>query len=415
VRLSADHAVYLKWLFPRAKFLFLIRNPYEAWRLYAARAAKGWKWYNHWPDESVTVHGFAAHWQRLVTSFLNDHRNANGLVVRYEDLERGDYAAVEDHLGFALSREAGHVNPSDGGPPPLMELPESDRAALEERLGTLAASLGYAYHTGDHQPAQATAPAGREAPQTGTLDIASPNEIAGKGQSRASPTDPAKCVVLVPVGDHIEPMCDDALRTLEWRGYAVRRVRGYSAIDQGRNQIATNALRDGFEELLWIDSDIAFEPDAVERLRSHALPITCGVYPKKGNRSFSSSFSSGTRQVLFGSSGGLIEIPYAGAGFLHTRREVYHAVQRRFRLPVCNERFGPSMIPFFQPLVVPDGVGHWYLAEDYSFCYRARECGYAIMADTTIRLMHIGTYAYGWEDAGGERPRYGDYTFHVRD
>jgi hypothetical protein len=73
------------------------------------------------------------------------------------------------------------------------------------------------------------------------------------------------------------------------------------------------------------------------------------------------------------------------------------------------------MIPFFQPLVVPDGAGHWYLAEDYSFCYRARECGYAIMADTTIRLMHIGTYAYGWEDAGGERPRYGDYTFHVRD
>ena len=48
--------------------------------------------------------------------------------------------------------------------------------------------------------------------------------------------------------------------------------------------------------------------------------------------------------------------------------------------------------------------GYWYLGEDYSFCERARQCGYKIMADTSIRLWHIGEYAYGWEDAGPARP-----------
>lgn len=40
VRLSAHHARYLKWLYPRAKFVFLVRDPLDAWRSY-----KGRRWY----------------------------------------------------------------------------------------------------------------------------------------------------------------------------------------------------------------------------------------------------------------------------------------------------------------------------------------------------------------------------------
>ena len=72
------------------------------------------------------------------------------------------------------------------------------------------------------------------------------------------------------------------------------------------------------------------------------------------------------------------------------------------------------MVPFFLPLCTPDGDGHWYLAEDYAFCKRARDCGFRIFADTTIRLWHVGTYRYGWEDAGNEKVRYPTYNFHIR-
>lgn len=228
------------------------------------------------------------------------------------------------------------------------------------------------------------------------------------------PHEPAKCVVLVPVGSHIEPACERGLAELERLGYPVRRVRGYAAIDQGRNQMATDALREGFAETMWIDSDIEFTLDDIEKLRRSGLPISSAIYPQKGKRSIASHVLPGTEQIVFGEKGGLLEILYAATGFLHVRREAYEAIQTKLSLPTCNESFGSPMIPFFQPMVIDDPVrGAWYLAEDFSFCHRARQAGFQIFADTTIRLKHIGGYGYTWEDAGADPTRYGTYTFHL--
>ena len=196
------------------------------------------------------------------------------------------------------------------------------------------------------------------------------------------------------------PPCERVLEELERRGYDVRRVGGYAAIDQGRNQMATDALLDGYEETMWIDSDVDFHPDSVDRLRSHGLPIVCGIYPQKGKRALASHVMPGTPKVVFGKDGGLIGILYAGAGFLHVRREVYLAIQKRAAACRCAtnvSRADDSVLPLDGPSAED---GHWYLAEDYAFCQRARPCGFKIMADTTIRLWHIGSHAYGWEDAG---------------
>ncbi|HEV3344269.1 MAG TPA: class I SAM-dependent methyltransferase, partial [Pirellulales bacterium] len=196
------------------------------------------------------------------------------------------------------------------------------------------------------------------------------------------------------------------------RGYTVRRVRGYAAIDQGRNQMATDALADGFEELLWIDSDVVFHPDDVEKLRAHGLPIVCGIYPKKGVRAISCHVMPGTARLVFGEGGGLVEVLYAATGFLLVERQVFLDMQQRLSLPLCNEKFGRPMLPFFLPLLHPEPTGHWYLAEDYAFSQRARDCGYEIWADTTIRLRHIGTYGFSWEDAGLQLQRFP--TFHLQ-
>jgi predicted O-methyltransferase YrrM len=218
---------------------------------------------------------------------------------------------------------------------------------------------------------------------------------------------------LVPVGGAIDPGCDDALRELERRGYPVWRYRGYSAVDAVRNQMATDAVGRGFAETFWVDADVAFDPDDVDRLRAHDLPFTCGVYPKKGPRQFACEFLSGTPAVRFGKRGGLVEVRYCGFGFVHVRREVFLEVQRRLALPVCNRRFESPLVPFFEPTAVPDPGGHWALSEDYAFCERARLCGFKVVADTSVRLWHVGPYRYGWEDAGSPPPRYPDYTFHL--
>lgn len=111
---------------------------------------------------------------------------------------------------------------------------------------------------------------------------------------------PERCVVLVPVGGAIDPGCDDALRELEKRGYAVWRVRGYSAIDAARNPMATDAVAQGFDELVWIDSDVVVHPDDVDRLRSHRLPVVGGLDAKKSRREFAATFRPGTQNVRSG-------------------------------------------------------------------------------------------------------------------
>src|SRR5437588_6935831 len=118
--------------------------------------------------------------------------------------------------------------------------------------------------------------------------------------------DPSRCVVLVPVGSYVEPACARGLAQLEARGYEVRRVSGYAAIDQGRSQLATDALADGFEEIMWIDSDIGFTADSVDLLRGHGLPLVCGIYPKKGQRALACHLLPETERVVFGEGGGLL-------------------------------------------------------------------------------------------------------------
>lgn len=227
--------------------------------------------------------------------------------------------------------------------------------------------------------------------------------------------DPSRCVILVPVGHHIEPDCEKALRRLERRGFTVWRRYGSAAIDQARSQMATDALAEGFDELMWIDADIGFHPDAVEQLRAHELPLVAGVYAKKNTRALASHILPGTEKFVLGEGGGLTEVRYTGTGFLHTRREVYEKIAEHEKLPVCNIRFGRPVVPYFLPMLLPeeDG-GHWYLGEDFAFTERARSSGFAVYVDTSFRLGHIGTYSYTWEDAGVDKPRYATYDYHFQ-
>lgn len=224
---------------------------------------------------------------------------------------------------------------------------------------------------------------------------------------------PSRCVVLVPVAHSIEPECEEGLRALERLGYEVRRAWGSSAVDVARSQLATRALADGFDELMWVDSDISFPPDAVAKLRAHGLPFVAGVYAKKGPREFACEFPPGTASVRFGAGAEPRELVGCGFGFVLTRRAVFEAVLAGGDLPVCGEGAGGGMVPYFRPaLVDAEAGGRRYLAEDYAFCRRARDAGVRIVADLTIRLGHVGRYAYTWEDVGADKPRYGEYLFH---
>lgn len=84
VRLTAEHAHYLRWLYPRARFLFLHRNPLEAYRSYCRY---GRSWYDVFPEQPVfTPRHFGAHWRMLMEGFQRDAQQLDAMLVRYEDL-----------------------------------------------------------------------------------------------------------------------------------------------------------------------------------------------------------------------------------------------------------------------------------------------------------------------------------------
>jgi hypothetical protein len=217
--------------------------------------------------------------------------------------------------------------------------------------------------------------------------------------------DPKKCAVLIPVHYTIDPDCEDALRELSSRGYPVIVLRGSSAIDMARNDLANGALDKGYEELFWIDSDVVFNPDDVDKIRSRNLPFVCGLYPKKGRREFACKFWPSTeRELVFGVGGGLLKVQYTGMGFTHIRAEVFRKVERDLQLPMVKGGYtvAKRIVPYFLPMLAPDLDGEEgelvYLAEDASFCERARQVGYDVVADTTIRLDHMGMRKWCWED-----------------
>ena len=178
------------------------------------------------------------------------------------------------------------------------------------------------------------------------------------------------CVILVPCRGPITPRCEAGLDQLAANGYQVRKVWGHTAIDYGRSKMASDASRDGFSQLFWIDSDIGFDVVSVEKLRESGNDFCCGVYPKKDGKQMAVMFSDVKEgdPIHFGVKGGLRECDTIGFGFVYTHVDVYHAIRIKHELEECNAQFGDPITPYFMPMIVDNGKGPWYLPDDYAFC-----------------------------------------------
>ena len=142
VRLSLDYAIYLKWLFPDARFLFLVRNPYDAYRSYRIFR----NWYDRWPkDRVLTPAHFGRVWRSLADGFVSDHEKVGGLLIKYEDLVGGQLPIkkIADYLELDLSDDALGKRVSGRGKVQLREVPSFERRHLAREVEPLASRLGY--------------------------------------------------------------------------------------------------------------------------------------------------------------------------------------------------------------------------------------------------------------------------------
>ncbi len=217
--------------------------------------------------------------------------------------------------------------------------------------------------------------------------------------------DPAKHVVYVPTHHFVEPQTDVCLDALKSMGLRVDKRLGGSAIDFARNIIATEALDEGLDSLLFIDADIMFDPaDALKLLLSDE-PLIAATYAAKElgpssqmNADFDPAVNS--EGVRYGEWGGLYQARKVGAGFLRIKTWVLRSMIGTLDLPrvVLGKTTG---WPFFMPGLWEEDGELKYHCEDYAFCRRCRDAGIPLVIDTAIRLYHLGTYTYGVEESGG--------------
>lgn len=140
VRLTAAHAAYLRWLYPQAKFLFLVRHPLHAYLSY-----KGKRWYTVRPDHQVTgVIRFMAHWRYLAESFVRHGDALGALLVRYEDLlpESEILERIAEFVGSPIRRDV-LVERVGGRDKTGLQISGWDRMVCRFLTGSIADRIGY--------------------------------------------------------------------------------------------------------------------------------------------------------------------------------------------------------------------------------------------------------------------------------
>ena len=194
-------------------------------------------------------------------------------------------------------------------------------------------------------------------------------------------------------------------RELDRRGieFVDGTVVGDALISRARSIIASAFLRSDADVLLSIDSDIWFRAqDAISLCeKAQERGIVAALYMTRGLNT-QPALMLPNESVSFHADAGVVEAPFVSTGFIAVGRGVFQALSET--LPLCHQGWtdrgvDTSFWPFYMPFVIPwEGDGHMYLSEDWAFCQRARDAGFQIWLDPSIRLGHMGQVMFTLEN-----------------
>ncbi len=142
VRLEIDYVTYLAWLFPNSKFIFLYRNPYEAYRSYRTFG----RWYDRWPSDPIfTAKKFGGVWNKLLSGYQQHYTKFNSFLLKYEDLISSDYDFNELNAFLGCQVDTSIISTKISGRTKVKakKLPYLEKRLLRHAVEPLASTLGY--------------------------------------------------------------------------------------------------------------------------------------------------------------------------------------------------------------------------------------------------------------------------------
>ncbi len=162
-----------------------------------------------------------------------------------------------------------------------------------------------------------------------------------------------------------------------------------SLVHRGRMEMTATFLKTDHTHLFWLDSDIEFAPEDVAKIWNMDADIGVGVYAmKKRDKCWYAAWIGGELVKDLDQFNGPIDVDYAGTGFMLIKREVIETLAKD-----AESYEGPNgRVPALYMTPIHNDI---FESEDYYFCRMAREAGFKIMMDPSVRLKHWGQYPYG--------------------
>ena len=184
-----------------------------------------------------------------------------------------------------------------------------------------------------------------------------------------------KTLIAVPALEKMFSLTAQCLANIRLVGDCETKFAIGHPVDLARNLLAEYALKNDFDRILWIDSDMTFSPDIMERLGDdlNEWDLVSGLYFK---RTFPAE-----------------PVIYKSVTF-EPSAEVYSDYPKDTVFPIAGCGFGGVLMKteIMADVQVPPFKMFDGISEDLSFCLRMK--GKKIACDSRVKLGHIGRLVY---------------------
>ena len=173
-------------------------------------------------------------------------------------------------------------------------------------------------------------------------------------------------------------------------------ICGCSVVSRARNLLVQDMLDSPCDYLLFIDSDINFEPDDIIRLMAWAEDPKKGIVAavprtRSEDKVYITNLEYDENGELTMNGMGLVRAERVATAFMLIRREVLVTMAEANPDWKYYDKRSDRVVPcLFDFKLAEEG----YIGEDFLFCDRARELGFEVWIDPTITLGHMGVQEY---------------------
>ena len=192
--------------------------------------------------------------------------------------------------------------------------------------------------------------------------------------------------IIVPMGwDYSPKLFNRSLDALHlWEGCKKTNIEGGGTIYKMRNAGIRCAKQQGCDAVLFIDADMTFEPDALERIVSHDKPIV-GGFCRKRRKPFGSVLYRYVEEldqftlIEAPEGDGLIEVDATGGAFLYVKMEVFDELERQGKPWFINKEI-------YEEDCIRDED---FMGEDLYFFRQILETDYPVYVDLGLKVGHL--------------------------